>query len=492
MAKQFGSQLDLQKIPVLGLVMQQAAAASPPSSPVNGQFWYDSTNNKAKVYENGAWVDIFSTAAAGGPAGGDLTGTYPNPTIAAGKVTSTAILDGTIALGDLAFTPLTSGSTAGGDLTGTYPNPTIGAGKVTSSHLQDGTVALVDLSNALIEAGIGAGSAPSGSPALRVLGFAAGDAMAGNSTLDVQATNNPLTGGLSLNNKRITSLADPTSAQDGATKNYVDSVAQGLDTKMSCKCATTASINAGGAPSGAATLDGIAVTTGDRVLVKDQSNPNNNGIYVANTAGAWTRATDMDTWAEVPGAFTFVEEGTTQNDTGWVCVSNQGGVLGTNGITWAQFSGAGSITAGLGLTRTANTLDVIGTANRIVANADSIDIDAAYAGQTSITTLGTVATGTWNATTIALNKGGTGATTAAAARTALGAVGKFAGDLPALSAGVESTLAHNLGTLDIVVSIRNTTNFEVVCQWRAVDTNTIGVTADVAYSAAALRAVVIG
>src|SRR5262245_47397151 len=145
MAKPFGSQIDFQKIPSLNFVMQQAAAASPPATPVNGQLWYDTTNNKAKVYENGAWVDIFSTAAAGGPAGGDLTGTYPNPQIAAN----------TIVLGDMAASTadqaaataslrtLGTGATqaaagndsrftdsrpptgaAGGDLNGsTYPNP---------------------------------------------------------------------------------------------------------------------------------------------------------------------------------------------------------------------------------------------------------------------------------------------------------------------------------------------------------------------------------
>ena len=85
--------------------------------------------------------------------------------------------------------------------------------------------------------------------------------------------------------------------------------------------------------------------------MKDQTLSQNNGIYLV-AAGAWTRATDMDTWAEVPGAFTFIETGTTQADTGWVCTSNAGGTLGTTPITWVQFAGVGSYTAGTGLTLT--------------------------------------------------------------------------------------------------------------------------------------------
>jgi len=206
---------------------------------------------------------------------------------------------------------------------------------------------------------------------------------------------------------KITNLLDPTAAQDAATKNYCDNVATGLDAKQSVKAA---SAGANLTLSGPQTVDGVALVAGDRCLVKDQTSVPTNGIYVV-ASGAWTRALDMDVWTEVPSAYTFVEQGTVNADTGWVCTSDQGGTLGTTNITWVQFSGGGSITAGAGLTKTGNTIDVVGTANRIIANADNIDIDANYVGQASITTLGTVATGTWAATTIAVNRGGTGATT---------------------------------------------------------------------------------
>jgi hypothetical protein len=214
------------------------------------------------------------------------------------------------------------------------------------------------------------------------------------------------TADVSFNSRKITALADPTAAQDAATKNYVDTLSQGLDPKQSVRAATTANITL----SGAQTIDGIALIAGDRALVKDQTTTANNGIYVV-AAGAWTRATDMDTWFEVPSSYVFVESGTVNADSGWVCTSDPGGTLGTTAVTWAQFTGGGAVSAGAGLTKTGSTLDVVGTASRILVNADSIDIDAGYVGQTSITTLGAIATGTWNGTTIAVNRGGTGAVT---------------------------------------------------------------------------------
>lgn len=214
------------------------------------------------------------------------------------------------------------------------------------------------------------------------------------------------TASVAMGSQKITGLADPTLAQDAATKNYVDTVAQGLDTKLSVRAATTANITL----SAPQTIDGVSVVANDRVLVKNQTTTTENGIYVV-AAGAWSRATDADSWAELVAAFTFVEEGTVNADTGWVSTVNAGGTLGSTAVGFTQFSAAGAYTAGTGMTASGNTFNVIGTADRITANADSIDIASTYAGQTSITTLGTIATGTWNATTIAVNKGGTGVAT---------------------------------------------------------------------------------
>ena len=212
---------------------------------------------------------------------------------------------------------------------------------------------------------------------------------------------------VSLNSQKITNLATPTADTDAATKAYVDASRSGLDVKASVRAATTANITL----SGTQTVDGVALIAGDRVLVKDQSTASANGIYVV-AASTWSRSTDADTDAEVTsGMFTFVEEGTVNADSGWVLSTNNPIVVGSTSLAFAQFSGAGQITAGAGLTKTGNTLDVVGTADRILVNADSVDIASTYAGQTSITTLGTITTGTWNGTTVGVANGGTGATT---------------------------------------------------------------------------------
>lgn len=160
--------------------------------------------------------------------------------------------------------------------------------------------------------------------------------------------------------------ADPDAALKAATKQYVDSVAAGLDVKPSVKCATTANITL----SGEQTLDGV-LTSASRVLVKNQSTQAENGIYVSD-AGAWTRATDMDAWTEVPGAFCFVEQGTLYADTGWVCSADAGGTIGVTAITWSQFAGAGTYTAGTGLTLTGTQFSITAlTANRAVVTDGS-------------------------------------------------------------------------------------------------------------------------
>ena len=205
------------------------------------------------------------------------------------------------------------------------------------------------------------------------------------------------------------SVATPTDDGHAATKGYVDAARSGLDVKQSVRVATTVALTLVSGLENGDTVDGVTLATGDRVLVKDQGTASENGIYTVNASGAPTRATDFDANAEVtPGAFTFVEEGDTNADSGWVVTNNGTITVGTTGLTFAQFSGAGQITAGTGLTKTGNTINAIGTADRITANADSIDIASTYVGQNSITTVGTIAYGTWDATTVAVTAGGTG------------------------------------------------------------------------------------
>lgn len=169
------------------------------------------------------------------------------------------------------------------------------------------------------------------------------------------------TSSFSMGSQLLTNVLDPVSAQDAATKNYVDNVAQGLDTKNSVLAASTV---AGGniTLSGAQTIDGISSGTGQRILIKNQTAPAENGIYVSNSGGAWTRSLDANTWAELVSAYVFIETGTTQADSGWVCTVNAGGTLGVTAVTWVQFSSAGAYTAGTGLTLTGNEFSITNTA----------------------------------------------------------------------------------------------------------------------------------
>jgi hypothetical protein len=188
--------------------------------------------------------------------------------------------------------------------------------------------------------------------------------------LRLALTGGTMSGAIAMSNTKITGLATPTADQDASTKAYVDSVAQGLDVKGSCRASTVSNITL----SGAQTIDGVVIIAGDRVLVKDQSTAADNGIYLC-ASGTWTRTTDADTWIKLTGAFTFIEDGTANDNTGWVCTIPPGGTLGTTAVTFEQFSGAGQITAGLGLSKTGNTIDVgTASASRIVVGANDIDL----------------------------------------------------------------------------------------------------------------------
>ena len=194
------------------------------------------------------------------------------------------------------------------------------------------------------------------------------------SQIAVSATTGDIT--LSLPNAvvfpgTVTLNAAPTVDLEAATKGYVDSVAQGLDIKASVKAATTENGTLATAFDNGSVIDGVTLATGDRILIKNQTDATANGIYVVAASGAPTRSTDMNAPAEFPGAFTFVEQGTTNADTGYVCTNNAV-VVGTTEITFAQFSGAGSYVAGNGLTLTGNSFSINTTVTADLSTAQTL------------------------------------------------------------------------------------------------------------------------
>jgi hypothetical protein len=217
---------------------------------------------------------------------------------------------------------------------------------------------------------------------------------------------------------QVTISNTPVNASDTATKLYVDSVAQGLDIKTAVIAASTANVTV--SSPGTSVFDGITLSTGQRILLKNQTTASQNGVYIFNgSSSALTRSTDFNgvvdgntvtTWA---GSTVFVEEGTVNAGTFWVLTSPDPNTIGTSSLTFTQFGGPGTYTAGTGLSLSGTTFSnagvtsVSGTSNVLTASASTgavtLNISASYAGQTSINTVGTVTTGVWNGSPINLS-----------------------------------------------------------------------------------------
>jgi len=217
---------------------------------------------------------------------------------------------------------------------------------------------------------------------------------------------------ITMGSNRVTNVADPTSAQDAASKAYVDAVKVGLDVKDSVVAASTGNGTLASAFANSSTLDGVTLATNDRILLKDQSTGAENGIYTVNSSGAPTRATDFDADSEVTsGAFTFVTEGTANGDSGFVLTTNDDITVGTTAMTFAQFSGAGQITAGSALTKSGNTLNVGVDDSSIEVNSDALRVKAS--GITNAMLAGSIDLTGKVTGTLPIGNGGTGLTAAA-------------------------------------------------------------------------------
>ena len=272
-------------------------------------------------------------------------------------------------------------------------------------------------------------------------------------------------GPVSMNGQKLINVGTPTFSTDAVTKDYADNLSAGLSWKDAVRAATTANITL----SAPQTVDGVSVIAGDRVLVKNQTTPGQNGIYLV-AAGAWTRATDADTSDELVGATVFIAEGTVHADQAWTMTTNAPITVNTTGLVWVQFGAGTAYIAGAGLTQTGGTFDVVALNGSIVVAADSVAVG--YAGS-----------------------GGDAGTSVQPARgdhihSAL-YTRKYAANV---GGSVTAVVNHALATKDVVVNVyRVASPFdEVECDVEMTDTNNVTLRFTVAPAAAEYRAVVIG
>ncbi len=439
MARKFTTPINLGGLELQNPLLQNLA--SDPGSPAEGQFWYSTTSKRMRYKSDTATIEV----GAGLPA------------MTAGQVIYAV---GTV---PTAATPDTAG------LVATTGAQTVAGIKTFSSFP------------------VTPPSAPSAAYQVTNKQYV-DDADALKANLAGPTT---FTGVISVPNQ-----AAGDSSAKAANTLYVDSAvsvaAAGFDSKESVRAATTTAGTLATSFENGDTVDGVVLATGNRILIKDQAAGAENGIYTVNATGAPTRATDADASSEVTGGmYVWVNEGTANGDKGFSLVTNDAITLGATALVFTQVTGLGQVTAGTGLTKTGDTIDVIGTANRISVAADAIDISSAYAGQATITTLGTITTGTWNGTTIAILNGGTGSTTAAGARANIAATGKYTQTITGTA--TTEVITHNLNTRAVVVSVHDVTTFdEVECDVQKTGVNTITLGFAVAPAAGAYVVTVVG
>jgi len=441
------SNLDFQKRQALNIVVHNLAAA--PGSPVAGQLYYDTVGNVLYYYNGTVWASAsggYTTENAQDDVGSILTDTN--------------------------------------SIDFTYDDPT----PAITAAVRRKTTSL-----ASTEGSIGEGA----SGLFVDLGVSVSKAMPGDTKLNAITAPNA---DVSLNSFKITNLGTPTASTDAATKGYVDSISQGLDPKPSVIAATTANITL----SAPQTIDTISVIAGDRVLVKNQTAPAENGIYVV-AAGSWTRATDMDAWTKVPGAFVAVETGSANGDKVFLCTSDQGGTLNTTAINWSPFPSGVTYTGsnGIDITGTVISVKTTGSSTGIDGSSNVIVRSTATAGQVLRSTGSAGAEATWGALdlantnavtgTLAVGNGGTGGNSTATAKTSLGFMTRYATDVGDNSS-TSITITHNLATRDVTVALYTAsgTYAEVWCDVEHTTTNTITLKFDVAPTTNQYRVVVIG
>jgi hypothetical protein len=452
MSKLFLTNIDLNGNQLLNSTFQKAATAPTVPTPVSGQMYYNTTDNFLYVYNGTTWDKVLES------------GSVVNADIASGANIDTAKLSArTISgknLGSNLDTLTFDVALGSGTYNGSAP---VTVTPRASSTSQTGIVQLTDStsSTSITTAATPNSVKTAFDLANGALQRSTGGTMAG--AINMGST----TGADGFN---ITGLKTPANALDAATKGYVDATRSGLDVKDSVRVATTANITL----SSTQTIDTVAVIAGDRVLVKNQTNNTENGIWVV-AAGAWARAADASQGTLSSGAFTFVESGSAaQADSGWVMTTDGTITIGTSPIAWSQFSGAGQIDAGAGLTKTGNTIDVVtADVSRIVVNPNSIDLATVTIADTTPNQGNTAITG--------VTKDSYGRVTGVATSTR-----KATPQNPLLTVNSGSavwTITHTLNTQDVIVQLREVATNETV-EAEVVMTNSTTVTVTIASTAA--------
>jgi hypothetical protein len=358
----FLSSIDMNKNELQNSVIQNLGTA--PGTPGIGQIYTDTSGTPVLKFWNGvSWITFSSgagtvTSVTAGDSTITIGGTSSTPTIvvATGGITNTQINAGA----GIAYSKLA--------LTGTIVNTDIAVGAAIA-------YAKLNLTGSVINADIATGAAIAYSK-LNLGASIINTDISASAAIAYSKLAAPIAA-VNFNSQLLSSVATPVSSTDAATKGYVDSSVQGLSPKAPAIAASTGTnVSLTSAP---ATLDGITLASGNRILLKDQAAPSQNGIYVFVSAGsALVRATDVSTWVEIPSAYLWIEEGTVNADTAWVCTSDPGGTLGTTSIVFTQFANATEMTVSTPLYLSANNI-TLGFNARLINNAGNLDLASGVA-----------------------------------------------------------------------------------------------------------------
>jgi hypothetical protein len=286
---------------------------------------------------------------------------------------------------------------------------------------------------------------------------------------------------LSMAGFKLTSVGTPTADGDAANKGYVDSVAQGLDTKASVVAATTTNGTLATAFANGQVVDGVTLATGNRILIKNQTDATENGIYVVAASGAPARSADMNDGSEFPSAYVFVEQGTVNADTGWTCTNNPPVTLGSTNIVWAQFSGAGTYTANNGVLLTGSVFSFAPRSGYgLQTGASGAEVKLATTSGLNLSS--DLAVGAGNGISVLTN------TVAIDSSVVVSKYATTFGDGSATS----YTITHNLNTRDVIVSVYEATGSyaEVICDVNHATVNTVTLLFSVAPTSNQYRVVV--